>query len=102
MLAGGIICWWPERRRLRIPVKETYAEGAALANKGNGDRSVGTHVGDSSEENKTIVSKAPLSHAQDTGASEEPIASGTQALQGAGLPLPDQSQSERTPLGANG
>src|SRR6266568_352548 len=85
MLAGGIICWWPERRRLRIPVKETYAEGAALANKGNGDRSVGAgvgqsgegtlvvaHVGDRSEENKNGVSKAPLFHAQDTGATEEP------------------------------
>ncbi len=93
MLVGGVICWWPERRRLRIPVKETYVEGAALANKGNGDRSIngdrsvgegvgqsgeGTlvvaRVGDSSEENKNRVSKVLLSHRQDTGASEEPTA----------------------------
>ena len=52
MLTGGIICWWPERRRrLSMPAaKETYTGDAALANKGNGDRSVGAGVGPSGEE----------------------------------------------------
>jgi len=83
MLVGGIICWWPERRRLRVPVKETYTAGAALANKGNGDRSVGegtlvvARIGDvertdlASTAHKNAASEVLLSHRQDTAATEE-------------------------------
>ncbi len=93
MLVGGIICWWPERRsRLRMPAKETYAKGTALANKGHGDRSVEAGVGQSRE--GTLVASCLgdrdpaweagnarvgvterndlASYGQDTGASEEP------------------------------
>src|SRR6266516_1528649 len=93
MLVGGIICLWPERRsRLRMPAKETYAKGTALANKGHGDRSVEAGGGQSRE--GTLVASCLgdrdpaweagnarvgvterndlASYGQDTGASEEP------------------------------
>ena len=40
MLVGGITCWWPERRRLLVPVMGMHTKDAALAEKANGARSV--------------------------------------------------------------
>jgi cytochrome c-type biogenesis protein CcmF len=51
MLAGGITCWWPERRsRLRMPAKAVYTRDTILVNAEKGSHSVGAGVGPSGEE----------------------------------------------------